>query len=398
MNKLLKKVSGVVPASFLWNQEAAGATDGNVRMRSYRDIRSNSMGWRTYRWVVYATILAAFYLVVLATPRYATDAQVYIKSTSNSGGLGPEASFLNLSSPETQDAFLVREYILSADMLAKLEAELKLKEHFSNTYDPFSRLSPSASAGDFLKYYHERVKAKYDLETSTIKIEAQGFTAQFSQALASVILREADGFINRISQQIAEQETGAIRREVDRAKEELLKAQENLLTFQRDNGLLNAEASNAALQAVVDQLEAQISEARTEEKRLSTYLNDEAAELVAVRDTLYALEAQLAQERARITTDNAASINTKGLAYKRLELELELASELYAQTLIGLEKARAEIVHKVKHLVVVQSPLLSDKAKYPRVLYNIVTVFVMLSLIYAIVTIISATIREHRDV
>jgi capsular polysaccharide transport system permease protein len=77
---------------------------------------------------------------------------------------------------------------------------------------------------------------------------------------------------------------------------------------------------------------------------------------------------------------------------------VRFASDQYKSSLVALEKARIESYKKLKHLVVVQSPTLPDEALEPRKLYNIATLFVVLSLAYGIISMIVATIREHRDV
>ena len=52
----------------------------------------------------------------------------------------------------------------------------------------------------------------------------------------------------------------------------------------------------------------------------------------------------------------------------------------------------------MKHLVVVQHPIVPEEAVYPKKFYNLATLFVVLSLLYAVGAMIFATIREHRDV
>ncbi|MEX0299021.1 MAG: sugar transporter, partial [Kordiimonas sp.] len=131
---------------------------------------------------------------------------------------------------------------------------------------------------------------------------------------------------------------------------------------------------------------------------LSSYLNEGAAELTTVRSRIEALENQLELEKAKLASIDNVSLNDVNAEYQALEMELQFATDLYKTTIVALERARVESYHKLKHLIVIQSPTLPDEAAYPRKLYDLATLFIGLTLLYGIITMILATIREHRDV
>lgn len=62
-----------------------------------------------------------------------------------------------------------------------------------------------------------------------------------------------------------------------------------------------------------------------------------------------------------------------------------------------METARIDATRKLKSLVVVEPPVLPEIAEYPRRGYNLVTLFVVCCLLYGVVSLIVATIRDHQD-
>ncbi|HEG3654152.1 TPA: capsule biosynthesis protein, partial [Campylobacter jejuni] len=53
-------------------------------------------------------------------------------------------------------------------------------------------------------------------------------------------------------------------------------------------------------------------------------------------------------------------------------------------------------LRKIKQLVIIQSPDIPESAKYPERIYDILTAFIVLSLIFGIVKFIKMIIEEHK--
>lgn len=342
----------------------------------------------------------AFYFLVWASDRYATSVVVSVQS---SGGRAPTLSAASLlgtlAPPSAPDAKLVQSYIGSRDLLNSLDAELDLRSHYSDwSWDFFSRMSGSATDEAFLAFYRKHVKSGVSSDTGNLSLEVEGFTPEFSLGLAQAIVGRAENFINTVGQEVAREEVAYIQQEVARARANLDAAQAELVRFQRDSGVIDGGANTLALQSVVNQLESDLVEAQATEKQLATFLNDGAPELEVARGRVSALQAQIAEERAKLRATDQQAINEVGLAFRDLELDLRLATDIYTASLTSLEQARVNSSRKLKHLVTVQSPALPDEALYPRRFYNTFSAWLMILVGYGIGMLIYATIREHRDV
>lgn len=389
MDKILQKLQGVVASRL--NSAETGTGEIDVRAAVFR------MGG--YRIVLAIVALAALYYGLLASDRYATVSQVYVKSTESSVVTLPSVPGMFGSSSVRQDALMVQEYIMSRDMLAHLDQAIDLRSHFSSSeWDWWSRMSSSSTEEEFLEYYHSRVLLELDPESSILTITAQAYTAEYSQLLVSEIIKESESFINQISQRIAGEEVSFVENELNRAREGLSSARTNIVTFQNDNNLLSPEVTSTALQTAVNALEAEKITLETQAKTLASYLNANASELVALRDRITAVDEQLQIERTRLAgSDDDEKLNDLTARFQELELELQFAQDIYKTALVSLEQARVEAYRKLKHLVVVQQPTVADEALYPRKAYNLATLFVVLSLAYGILIMIIATIQEHRN-
>jgi len=357
-------------------------------------------GLRSFRWVLYLWLICAVYIVFIASDRYVSTSQVYVKSSTVSATqMIPDLSMIATGiSQASPDLLLLQEYIRSRDMFMKLDSLMQIRDHYaSDEWDFVSRLKPWASDEDALAFYQSHVDIIVDSETRMMVLRAQGFSPEYALALTEVLLREGEHFINQVGQDIALQEISFVEQEVLRAKVRLDAAKAKLLAFMSDNETLSPAAEGEAFQSTISSLRAQLIELETQEKELSSFLNDGASELVSVQARIDAVNAQLQAETNRMSENGENSLGQLNAAYQELELSVGFATNIYRVSITALEQTRVQAYQKLKHLVVVQAPALPDEAAYPRKLYDLVTLLVVFSLLYGISAMITATIKENRN-
>lgn len=160
---------------------------------------------------------------------------------------------------------------------------------------------------------------------------------------------------------------------------------------------MSPEATSTAMMGVVSELEAELVRQNAELKRLQIYMNANAPDVVAVKDRVDALTRQLAQEKNRLTGSEKQSLNEVNADYQAVQVQAQLAADVYKTGLVSMEQARVEAYRKLKHLLVVSQPSQAEEAEYPRRLYNLATIGVLLCLFYGLVVMGLATLREHQD-
>ncbi|WP_298774418.1 lipopolysaccharide biosynthesis protein [uncultured Shewanella sp.] len=348
--------------------------------------------------VIIASIAVIIYFSIIASPRYVSQTQFIVKqSSSNELPLLGLAS-LGSSSPNMRDALILQEYIHSAEMALALNEKLALKSHYQNTqWDKVSRLNQSSTQEDFIQYYQEHLSVHYDDLSEILTVEIQGYTPEYALKLTQTLLAISEQFINRLGEKMATQQMQYAEEEVTRAYKQLKAEQMKLIKFQDTAKLFNPEQQSSALLNAMNQLASQIMTQQAELKSLSAYMRSDASEIVAKKYQIEALEKQLEQEKQKLIQPDQPSLNKVSLTFKEIELNTQLATDLYQSALASLEKTRSEAFKKLKHLLVVEQPRIAQDNLYPKRLYNIITWFVVLILIYLIGKLIIAIVKEHRE-
>ena len=357
------------------------------------------MSFQTYRYVLLIVAAATAYLYGFASDRYATESKVFVKSATPDIPTAMASPLTLPQAPGLQDAYRLRDFVKSADMLDILEKEVGVRAHFSSdNWDFFSRMSPDATKEEMLSYYQDHLEVIIDADSSSLSIETQGFTREFSETLNATIIRNAEKYINEISQGVARQEITFIESQLEEKRKELEVAQTNLLRFQNAEGVLDQTAVATSVQQTLILIDQQLDERQTQLKTMRRFMSEQAPQIVSILDEIAALQEQKKEIRETRVRDEDDNVAARAIEQKRLELRLEFAVDLYQRALGALEQKEIEASQKAKYLVVIQSPRIAQSAKYPDRLYNIATIFVILSIAYACGVMIIASVQEHRDV
>lgn len=351
-------------------------------------------------------VLGAYYLFV-ASDRYLSQAMISIKRSSASeltamGGLVSAG----LAAPDVRtDAYYLREHILSHDMLDYLDGKFDLHKAYSDPgIDFFSRLWSWRNLGgeptreEFLDYYRDRVDVRYDDNSSIITIAVQGFTPDFAQEINKAIVKQGEEFINGISRKLANDQLDFVAQELQRSQDRLIEARNKLIAFQNQHQVLDPAEQAKATAGYINAMEAEVAQQEAELKNLLTYVSRDAFQVQSLRSKIEALKQQLDQERARLSGKGSkGKLNEVAARFLNLQSLVDFAVDAYKATLGAMEATRVEASKKLKSVVVIASPSLPDWPEYPRKLYNLGLLAVILLAVYGIGVLIIETIKDHRD-
>ncbi len=339
-----------------------------------------------------------FYTTVIAKPRYVSTSDVVIKQVSEanvSTGSGISA-LLGVNNTSSEDARYLTNYILSNDMVKNLDKKLHFKEaYYLDGSDFIYELPKDASQEELLDYFKERVSISLDEQTYILKVTTEGFQPEFALKLNQAILKESESFINNISQQIATDQLQYAHSQLQKSEKRLHEAKNKLLNYQDENQLIDPQVKAQMVSQLVSNLQIQLSTLKTEERQLQSYLNDTAPQMVSIRSQIKAIEEQIAEENAKLTSPNTTKLNTQMVQFETIKSEVEFASELYKMSLSSLEKARLEAFRKMKNLVIISAPHKAEEPLYPRVQYIIWTSLIFLLIFYGFVRLVMAVVKDH---
>lgn len=346
------------------------------------------------------SLLSAIYWTLLASDRFVSEARVIVQRTDLPGGQGMEFGGLLagvLGGQSSSDQLLLRDHLLSVDMLRRLDASLGLRDHYADSArDPLSRLWRSEQEW-FYRHYRERVDAHYDERSGVLSVTAQAYDSQTAQAVVATLVEEGERFMNRLAHALAEDQVRFLEGQVAQMKDQALAAREAVLAHQNQHGLISPQSSAESLSVTVAQLDARRIELEAQRSALRSYLVPAHPSVIQIEQQIAAIAGQIAAERARLAAPKGRTLNRAVEEFQRLEFEAIFAQEVYKSALSALERGRVEAARTIKKLAVLQSPTLPEYAEQPRRWYNTAAFALVAFLLAGIAHLVGAIIREHRD-
>lgn len=350
---------------------------------------------------VLAALLAALYWGALASDRYVSEAHVIVQNTDIAAGQSMELSSLlgNLGGSNGRDQLLLRDHLLSVDMLNKLDASLDLRSHYSDPRrDLLSRMwGRDTELEWFHRHYLSRVAVDYDEHAGVLVIRAQAYDPAVAHAIASKLVEEGERFMNSMAHRLARDQVAFLEQQVGEMNDRVMQARKALLDFQNQQGLASPQGTAENLVGIINGLETRLTDLQARRSAMLGYLMEDSADIVELNLQIAAIEQQIAHEKRRLADPGGQTLNETVEEYQRLQMEAEFAQDVYKTALVGLEQGRIEATRTLKKVSVLQSPALPEYPLEPRRLYNI-TVFAIAALLLAsILHLIGAIIRDHKD-
>ena len=349
---------------------------------------------------VMACLLAALYWLAIASDRFVSEARVIIQRTDLPGGQGMDfSSLLGGTGGNRGDQLLLRDHLLSVDMLKKLDATLQLRAHYSDTgRDPLSRMWQQDTPMEwFHKYYLSRVSVELDDFAGVLVIKAQGFDAKTAHAITTQLVQEGERFMNGMAHSLAQEQVAFLETQVTQMNQRAMQARQAVLRYQNQKGLVSPQATATNIAGIVATLEAKRTELETQRSASQAYLVPGHASIVQLNQQIAAVQKQIAQEQAKLASPNGKTLNRTVEEFQRLELEAAFAQDVYKTALMALEKGRIEAIRTIKKVSVLQAPTAPESALEPRRFYNSL-VFMLLTLLLAgVAHLLAAIVRDHKD-
>jgi capsular polysaccharide transport system permease protein len=344
-------------------------------------------------------LLAAIYWGGIASDRYVSEAHVVVDRTDFGGVQGIDFASLITGNRSSNDLMILRDHLLSVDMLEKLDAKLNLRAHYSDRKrDIISRMwFENASREFFHRHYLSRVNIELDSLSGVLRIGAQGYAPEMAHAIASLQVEEGEKFMNDMSHRISREQVVFLEKQVAEIGERLMQARQTVLAFQNAKELVSPQGKVESLVAIVGRLEGQLVELKGKREAMLGYLSPKASDVAQINMQIGALEKQLGLENARLASLEGQTLNRTLEEFQRLEMEAKFVQDIYQTALIALERGRIEATRTLKKVSIVQSPTVPQYPLEPRRIYNIFLFALSVLVMMGIMHLLAAIIREHKD-
>jgi capsular polysaccharide transport system permease protein len=344
-------------------------------------------------------VMVDSYWAFYASNRYVSESNIVLESPQAAAPSLDFSSLLSNSSGKGAEMLLLRDYLLSVDMLRKVDAAVDFRKHYADKqYDFFSRLyAEDGPMEELHEYYLGRVSVELDDYAQVLRIKVQAFVPEVAHRIVTLLLEQGEARMNVLGQRLAEEQVRFLEKQVNQLSLHFNAARLELLGYQNEKGLVSPVGTVESLNAVVADLEAQLANLKAKQRALVSYQSLKSPAIVKIGSEIEAIKQQIVQERARVAQASGGALNTLSSEYLTLQMQLEFAQESYSGGLAALLNTRIEAARKLKQVSVLQSPTLPEYAVEPDRLYNSV-VFTILALFVALITqMLVLIVREHQD-
>jgi capsular polysaccharide transport system permease protein len=354
---------------------------------------------RVFRLALLLSALAAVYWLLVASDRYVSEAHVIIQRTGTGGQALDVSSVLGTPSGSFADQLLLRDHLLSVDMLLALDAKLDLRSHYSDwRRDPLSRMwFQDSSLESFAEHFRSRVSVEFDEYTGVLVVRAQAYDPETAHAISSLMVEEGERHMNAMAHELAREQVGFLERRVEELAARLATARSAVIAFQNENSLASPQGIATAVQSNITRLESQLTDLQTQRATLLGYLVPASPSVKEIDFQIAATRKQIENERRRLASPEGNTLNTTLDRFQQLEKQALFAEDVYKAALVALEQGQVEATRTLRKVSVLQSPTRPEASREPRRLHNTV-VFLLVSLLVAgILNLIAVIIRDHRD-
>lgn len=350
--------------------------------------------------VVLPTIVLAIYYGFIASDVYTSESKFVIRSPNQRSASGIGMVLQNIGfNASSDDSYLVRDYLSSRDAVQNLKAKLDIQTKYSaKSVDVVSRFGTikEPTFENFYEYFNKKVKVVYDPASSISSLQIEAYTAKDAQNINEELLKMSEEVINRINNNAKNDILVASEKEVQEAQEVSAKAAEALAKYRVKNDVFNPEGQSAIvlqeiskLQDALIQTETQLTQARE--------ITPENPQIKAMETRIKSLKKSIADKSKLVTGPSDISFSNRSVEYQRLQLEKELADKQLASAMATYEQSKNDFNKKQLYLERLAMPSLPDEATKPKRFKNVLSGFVFGLLLWGVVRLFVAGVREHRD-
>jgi capsular polysaccharide transport system permease protein len=329
-------------------------------------------------------IAALLYLVFNAADRYAVTADFTVEPLVQPGSTPLPArdaahlmNLMQVAAPGADDAYMLVDYLQSADALKALEARIGfMKRYRGRTDDIFYRPEPwllllkewltgkrlPIRFEDRLSYYDEMVEPRYSITENIVTVDVQAFSPRDAHLIAATLLQMGEAFINRANARVLRDLVSDTEKQVATDRLRLEADHLKMRNWRDTNSDLDPDQLTRVVTQIVQNLESSLVTAREAEM-----LDGAAAREArgAARLRVAALRQQINAEQHQLARMEQ-SYAGKFYEYDRLKEDLDFARKAYETDLATLQTFRGLAAQQEVYLLPISGPDRPDEPAYPQ--------------------------------
>nr|WP_245621118.1 hypothetical protein [Paraburkholderia ferrariae] len=350
--------------------------------------------------VLIPTALATIYYGLIASDVYVSESRFVVRSAQQQPQLSAFGALLSGSgfSRSGDDVYSVIDYIESRDALKELNKDNFILNRYSRQGDFVSQFHAGLDGSfEALWRYYSKSIVKIDTDTASgiTILQVRAYTANDASNINALLVRMAERLINRMNARAASDTVDFAQKEVDDAAQKAKEAALALAAYRNSHSVFDPDRQSALRLQQVATLQAQLFSTQSQLSQLES-ISPQNPQIPALKTNIASIQKQI-EAMTESVAGTQDSFSQKMTAYERLQLDSQFADKQLASAMAALQSARGEAERKQLYLEELVQPNTPDIAIEPKRLRGIATVFALGLICWGTLSLLIASIQEHRD-
>lgn len=346
--------------------------------------------------------LSSVYLAFFAANQYASEVRFAVRGGDNTPLDAISALTGSTSAMKLQDSAIVAEYIRGRGIVEYLEKSVKLREKFSYSTgkaDYLFGFNTSRSMERLTRYWWWQVDVSIDRMSGIVTVVVRAFTPQDALELARSIIFASEALANELTERARRDALKQAQRELALAERILQDKIQQMREVRDKERILDPTQTSDALTKMLGELRLEIirmeSEFAAQRRQL---VSENAPQLRVLTARIEAAKEQAKSVESKLTSTSSKqqpALAESMSAFDRVRLEQEFAQKQYVAAASALEKARLEVESKQLYLTTFLYPVLAEEAEYPKRLWILSAMAIVLLLLWGLGAGLAFLIRNY---
>ena len=350
--------------------------------------------------VLLPTLAAIVYFGAVASDVYISESRFLVRSPQRPQLSGIGALLQGTAFSRAQDdTYSVHDFIRSRDALTEIDSKLDFRRAYSDFnvdfFNRFPGIDPDDSFEALHRYYQKQVGIDYDTVSSISVLRVRAFSAEDAKRINEMLLEMGERLVNNVNIRSRRDLIDVAANEVRLAEARTKLAAEALSSFRSDRSVLDPDRQGAIQLQGVAKLREELLNAESQLNQVKQVSPDNP-QIASLQQRVELLRNAIGSENA-LVLGKGSSLVSKSPVYDRLVLERGFADRQLAAAMVALDTARNEAQRKQLYLERLVQPNLPDKAVEPRRIRGVLTTFVLGLIVWGVLSLVVAGVREHTD-
>jgi capsular polysaccharide transport system permease protein len=349
--------------------------------------------------VLVPTTLTIWYFGFVARDVYISESEFVVRDQQHAtaGALGGLLHASGLYEGHNE-AYSVQDFLSSRDALGKLDHQFHLSHAFAaangDLLSGFPGLMGDGSFEALLRYYRNHVvDADFDSNSSILKLTVRAFDASNAHAINEALLQMSEDFVNTLNERARTDLMKSAIADVADAEHEVKAAAEAVSLYRNGSSVFDPEKQSALQLAQIGKLQEELIATRNQTASIQAVAADNP-QLADLRTRAAALQRAIDSETAKVA-GGQQSLSSKSAQYEALVLTQTFADKRLEIALLSMQQARENAVQQQLYLERIEQPNQPDAAIEPKRLRNATATFVLCLIVWGVLSLLSAAVREH---